>query len=137
MPAGLSLAIDPAGEMWSVVTESPNAARHRAPQIGWIGGGDGAQLDEFENENIEAWEHQIFQGIEEFEGMAGDDTIDGADDPEAEFNPNDHALYLDSPNGVLVNLSDATVAGVGPNQAMDGFGYTDTLIDISGGRFLR
>ena len=43
LPAGLSLAIEPAGEMWSVVTESPNAPRQRAPRIGWIGPGCGAR----------------------------------------------------------------------------------------------
>ena len=38
-PAGLCEAIEPAGEMWSVVTESPKASRTRAPRIGSIGPG--------------------------------------------------------------------------------------------------
>ena len=42
-PAGLSAAIEPAGEMWSVVTESPKAASTRAPRIGWIGPGSAAR----------------------------------------------------------------------------------------------
>ena len=33
-PAGLAFLIAPAGEMWSVVTESPRTARTRAPSIG-------------------------------------------------------------------------------------------------------
>ena len=37
MPAGDVGLIDPAGLMWSVVTESPSAARTRAPRIGSIG----------------------------------------------------------------------------------------------------
>ena len=37
--AGLVLAISPAGEMWSVVTESPNKARQRAPVTSVTGRG--------------------------------------------------------------------------------------------------
>src|SRR6202521_1346754 len=33
LPAGLSTGIAPAGEMWSVVTESPSTASTRAPSI--------------------------------------------------------------------------------------------------------
>ena len=36
-PAGLETAIEPAGLMWSVVTESPRSARTRAPVTGVIG----------------------------------------------------------------------------------------------------
>ncbi len=36
--AGLSAGIMPAGEMWSVVTESPRTASTRAPRIGATGG---------------------------------------------------------------------------------------------------
>ena len=32
-PAGLSALIDPAGEMWSVVIESPSSASTRAPRM--------------------------------------------------------------------------------------------------------
>ena len=41
-PAGPSGLIAPAGEMWSVVTESPKAAEP-APRIGWIGPGSAAR----------------------------------------------------------------------------------------------
>jgi len=34
LPAGLSTAIAPAGEIWSVVIESPKIARMRAPETG-------------------------------------------------------------------------------------------------------
>ena len=36
-PAGEASAMSPAGEMWSVVTESPTKTRHSAPLIG-LGG---------------------------------------------------------------------------------------------------
>lgn len=38
LAAGLFLAMLPAGEMWSVVTESPRLSRHRASTNGfWVG----------------------------------------------------------------------------------------------------
>ena len=37
LPAGDSGSIDPAGEMWSVVTDWPSLARTRAPEIALIG----------------------------------------------------------------------------------------------------
>jgi hypothetical protein len=40
-PAGESFLIEPAGEMWSVVTESPSLSRTRAPMIEAIGLGSG------------------------------------------------------------------------------------------------
>ena len=40
-PAGDQAAIEPAGEMWSVVTESPRTARTRAPPMSVIGSGSG------------------------------------------------------------------------------------------------
>ncbi len=39
MPAGDQAAIEPAGEMWSVVTESPSQASTRAPAISVTGSG--------------------------------------------------------------------------------------------------
>ena len=39
VPAGDQAAIDPAGEMWSVVTESPSQASTRAPAMSRIGSG--------------------------------------------------------------------------------------------------
>ncbi len=36
-PAGLSALIEPAGEMWSVVTESPSLASTRAPAMSATG----------------------------------------------------------------------------------------------------
>jgi hypothetical protein len=33
--------IEPAGEMWSVVTESPSSASTRAPLMSWTGDGSG------------------------------------------------------------------------------------------------
>ena len=36
-PAGLSALIEPAGLMWSVVTESPSFARTRAPSMSSTG----------------------------------------------------------------------------------------------------
>ena len=39
LPAGESGLIEPAGEMWSVVVESPTITRHRASLIAAIGGG--------------------------------------------------------------------------------------------------
>ena len=36
-PAGSAAGMAPAGEMWSVVTESPSSASTRAPAMGWIG----------------------------------------------------------------------------------------------------
>src|SRR4030042_6613196 len=38
-PAGPSSAMSPAGEIWSVVTESPSTARTRAPRISATGSG--------------------------------------------------------------------------------------------------
>ena len=38
-PAGLSVLIAPAGEMWSVVTESPSMASTRAPWMSLTGAG--------------------------------------------------------------------------------------------------
>ena len=38
-PAGLSTLIEPAGEMWSVVIESPNIASGRAPTMSVGGSG--------------------------------------------------------------------------------------------------
>src|SRR3970040_1685663 len=38
-PAGPSSAMSPAGEMWSVVTESPSTASTRAPEISPTGSG--------------------------------------------------------------------------------------------------
>ena len=38
-PAGDEAAIEPAGEMWSVVTESPSTARTRAPTMSRTGAG--------------------------------------------------------------------------------------------------
>jgi Ca2+-binding RTX toxin-like protein len=61
--------------------------------------------------------------VERFEGMAGNDTINGGLGP-------DRAEYGQSPAGVTVNLALGT--------ASDGFGGTDTLISIeqaSGSRF--
>src|SRR5690349_7560067 len=40
LPAGEDCGMLPAGEMWSVVIESPSNARHLAPAIGRIPGGD-------------------------------------------------------------------------------------------------
>ena len=95
-----------------------------------VGGGDGAQADEFQN--VEPWEMTVFVGWEELEGLAGDDTIDGGDGPAGPGNPRDIALYVDSAGSVIVNLGSSTVGGVGPNEASDGFGGTDTLIDVDG-----
>ena len=39
MPAGLSALIEPAGLMWSVVTESPSLASTRAPAMSVTGDG--------------------------------------------------------------------------------------------------
>src|SRR5438309_504097 len=41
-PAGESGLIEPAGEMWSVVTESPSFASTRAPSMSETGSGDAA-----------------------------------------------------------------------------------------------
>ena len=38
-PAGDQAGIEPAGEMWSVVTESPSQARTRAPEMSVTGAG--------------------------------------------------------------------------------------------------
>ena len=38
-PAGLSALIEPAGQMWSVVTESPSLASTRAPSMSVTGCG--------------------------------------------------------------------------------------------------
>jgi hypothetical protein len=38
-PAGESFLIEPAGEMWSVVTESPSLASTRAPSMSVTGSG--------------------------------------------------------------------------------------------------
>jgi Ca2+-binding RTX toxin-like protein len=95
-----------------------------------VGGGDGAQADEFED--VEQWEIDLFLGVEEFQGFAGNDIINGGDGPAGPDNPRDFAIYRDSPGAVVVNLGTGTVGGVGPNQASDGFGGMDTLIDIGG-----
>ena len=106
-------------------------AAHGSDFDDWlIGGGDGAQVDEFEE--VEQWEIDLFLGLEEFQGLAGNDTIDGGDGPAGPDNPGDHVIYRDSAGSVIVNLGSGTVGSVGPNQASDGFGDVDTLIDING-----
>ncbi len=42
-PAGLQAGMTPAGEMWSVVTESPSTARTRAPLMPAMGVGSGVR----------------------------------------------------------------------------------------------
>jgi len=42
------------------------------------------------------------------------------------------ANFADAPSGVTVNLSAAAVAGLSAGTALDGFGTTDTLINING-----
>ena len=61
--------------------------------------------------------------------MAGNDTLDGGDADPASL---DVAFYWSSPSGVIVNLSGSTVLGVAPGTASDGFGGTDTLVNING-----
>ena len=71
-----------------------------------------------------------------FEGMAGNDTIDGGDHngPAPDHGYHDIAAYGRSPNRVIVNLGvDALVVGadtVAGGTALDGHGTTDTLINI-------
>ena len=55
-------------------------------------------------------------GFENFRGMGGDDVIDGG------AGDHDRADYRSSPDGVFVDLS----TGI----AQDGFGGTDTLLNI-------
>ena len=43
-PAGLSSAMSPAGEMWSVVTESLRSTRMRAPSMSCRGGGSSVRF---------------------------------------------------------------------------------------------
>jgi Ca2+-binding RTX toxin-like protein len=58
--------------------------------------------------------------FEQFEGLAGNDTIDGGGNTTSSGN---RANYATSPAAVNVNL--------GTGQASDGFGGTDTLINIT------
>ncbi len=44
LPAGELTGMTPAGEMWSVVIESPSTASARAPTMSVIGGGSGVML---------------------------------------------------------------------------------------------
>ena len=46
-PAGLSLRIAPAGEMWSVVTLSLSTASARAPEIGSTGAGSASMPSKY------------------------------------------------------------------------------------------
>ena len=64
-----------------------------------------------------------FNLFEQFEGVAGNDTIDGgAIDPITGNNAN-RVSYFGAPSGVNVNL--------GTGTAQDGYGFTDTLININ------
>jgi Ca2+-binding RTX toxin-like protein len=60
-----------------------------------------------------------FDNNERFEGLAGNDFIDGG-------SGNDEADYSSSPTAVLVNL--------GTGTASDGFGGTDTLVSVERAR---
>ena len=62
-------------------------------------------------------------GFELFVGNAGDDTIDGG----SGF---DRVRYREDPGAVIINLSSSVQGGVNPGTALDGFGFTDTLINI-------
>ena len=46
-PAGESVLIAPAGEMWSVVTESPSLASTRAPAMSVTGAGSRAMPSKY------------------------------------------------------------------------------------------
>src|SRR5215216_1638146 len=47
LPAGESALIEPAGEMWSVVTESPSFASTRAPAMSVTGAGEVAMPSKY------------------------------------------------------------------------------------------
>jgi Ca2+-binding RTX toxin-like protein len=83
---------------------------------------DGVQGSAFGDLLIGGGTGTTFSGLhfEQFEGMAGNDTLD------ANGAPNVRADYLNSPAGVSVNLAAGT--------ASDGWGGTDTLLGIAGVR---
>ena len=74
--------------------------------------------------------------FEEFEGKAGNDTIDGGAIDLATGSNNNRASYLNAPAGVSVTLGLSTQdsAGnvtIGSGTASDGYGNTDTLRSIN------
>ncbi|MBT8003717.1 MAG: calcium-binding protein, partial [Rhodospirillales bacterium] len=64
-------------------------------------------------------------------GGAGNDVIDGGSNPTLSVSQQgDRVDYFNSDSGVIVDLSTAANATVGSGTAQDGFGGTDTLINI-------
>ncbi|MBI4206639.1 MAG: hypothetical protein HY527_16580, partial [Betaproteobacteria bacterium] len=73
--------------------------------------------------------------FEVFRGNAGNDTLDGGDAYHGTGMGSDRADYRNSPGSVIANLGTAAII-VGADTvlggtARDGFGFTDTLIDIN------
>lgn len=112
-----------------------------------IGGDNGVGVDTFEN--IEGARGSDFDdvlvgggpGVEAFEGLAGNDTLDAG---EGDFASLDYASYGRSPSAVIVNLGAADIVfgseTISGGQALDGFGVNgnengiDTLFGINGAR---
>jgi Ca2+-binding RTX toxin-like protein len=99
------------------------------------GGGAGGQPGPGQTvADFEPWEVALFLGSEEFQGGAGNDTINGGTNPATL----DVAVYRDSPGSIIFNLSAAAVLGIASNRAMDGYGVNgnpagiDVLIGING-----
>jgi len=63
-------------------------------------------------------------GDDWFNSGAGNDLIDGGTGW-------DHVGYDNDPGGIIVNLSSTTQFGVASGQALDGYGGTDTLLNIN------
>lgn len=64
-------------------------------------------------------------GFDFMVGGAGNDIIDGGTD---DFNI---AYYADDPGSVVINLSDIVQFGAAAKTVLDGFGGTDTLVNIN------
>ena len=69
-------------------------------------------------------------GDDTLSGGQGNDTLDGGN-AQGEY-PNDVAWYHDDPSGVTVNLYYTNAGGYTGSTATDGWGNTDTLVNIGG-----
>ncbi|WP_210285172.1 beta strand repeat-containing protein [Mesorhizobium neociceri] len=69
------------------------------------------------------------EGYEGFQGLGGDDILTGGSGDSWAYYDQD--IHHGGSSGVTVNLSDEAQGGQAANSATDGFGDTDTLVNIN------
>ncbi|MFK0692768.1 calcium-binding protein, partial [Mesorhizobium sp. IMUNJ 23033] len=69
------------------------------------------------------------EGYEGFQGLGGDDILTGGSGDSWAYYDQD--IHHGGSSGVTVNLSDQAQGGQAANSATDGFGDTDTLVNIN------